>query len=179
MAYVALAVTAPTGTTYDSENPTQGTEELNMTLHAILQDMEDANFVLNDDCIPAGHWTTIENWMVAEIDKLFDYAAQAIEDYRAEDPISITIPTSSMFAGHTYAAQYPSFNKFQFTFLASLYKMAFLIYYLWKTETDPARVKDYIRDMLLAWPLQDIAINLKDEGGSDLRVYPQWNNLET
>jgi len=179
MAYATLVVTAPTGTTYDSENPTQGTEELNMTLHAILQDMEDAGFLLNDGTIEAGHWTTLENWIVSQLDIVFDYAAQAIEDHRNEDPISITIPTASKLAAHTYNAYYPSVNAFSMNFLTDCYKMLFMIYYMWKTETDPLRLKDYIRDMLLAWPLQDITLDLSDDGGNQIRVHPLSHLTET
>ena len=64
-------------------------------------------------------------------------------------------------------------------FLADCYKMMFMIYYMWKTEEDPLLLKEKLQELLVAWPLQDIAIDLNDETGTQLKVYPQWKNLET
>ena len=62
--------------------------------------------------------------------------------------------------------------------MAECYKMMYRIYYLWETEEDPLRIKDYIRDMLLAWPLHDIEIQLNEEAGKSLRVYPVWKDAD-
>lgn len=179
MSYAILSVTAPTLSAYDPDNPTQATEELNLQLHNILQDMEDNGFYVNDGRLS----TTLMNFHQASIRNcvkvVFDYAASAIEDFRAEDPIGLAEPSTTEFANFTYAEYYPFLSNFQNKVFLECYKMMYLIYYMWKTETDPLRIKDYIRDMLLAWPLQDISIDLKDEGGSQLRVYPTWSELET
>lgn len=178
MAYSTLSVTAPTGTTYDSENPTQGTEELNMTLHAILQDMEDAGaWLLTDERPDATQRTAFLSDVFSMVDEVFDYAEGAISTYRDTGTATLAAPTSSTI-NPPGTNVYPELTKQAYQVWVSCTKIVFLIYYMWKTETDPLRVKDFIRDMLLAWPLQDVAINLKDEGGSELKVFPAWNNLD-
>jgi hypothetical protein len=178
MAYADLSITGPTLSAYDPDNPTQATEELNLQLHNILQDMEDAGWRITDDLLLSGSWTVLEQWIVNCLDTVYDYAAQAIADYRNGDPISITIPTVSSLAVGGLTAYYPEVNAFQMRFLGECYKMMFVIYYLWKTEDDPLRIKDYIRDMLLAWPLNDITIDLGSESGSSMRLYPSWKGIE-
>jgi len=179
MPYLVLSIDAPTLSAYDPDNPTQATEELNLQLHNILQDMEDSSWKLNDGVISAGHWTTFGTWLVAQLGVVFDYAAQAIADHRADDPISIIRPTASAIPAHTYVSYYPSINTFMMKFLADCYKMMFMIYYMWKTEEDPLLLKEKLQELLVAWPLQDIAIDLNDETGTQLKVYPQWKHLET
>jgi hypothetical protein len=179
MAYSSLSVTAPTGTTYDPENPTQGTEELNMTLHAILQDMEDAGlWYLHDDYVGATPQTNATQRIHDMIEDAFDYVEGAIDTYRENGTPTLAKPTAT-----TIVAPYQWFqehlNKAQWECYTQCMKVCYFAYYMWKTETDPLRVKDYIRDMLLAWPLQDVTIDLADDGGSQIKLYPQWNNIES
>jgi len=179
MAYKALSVTAPTGTTYDSENPTQGTEELNMTLHAILQDMEDAGpWYLYNDVPTSAQITGVKDYLHDLIEDVFDYAEGAIDTYRDSGTPTLAKPVvGSLTAPYAYADK--SLQKISWKAYFEGMKIMYFIYYLWKTETDPLRVKDFIRDMLLAWPLQDVTIDLADDGGSQIKLYPQWNNIES
>jgi hypothetical protein len=179
MAYTLLSIDAPTLLGYDSENPTQATEELNLQLHNVLQDMEDAGvWYMSDECPPTAHADTAGSYIVANYKITFLYAKQAIENHRAGSPTGLAEPNHDDYYW-TISYPYIYVRKALFQSAMEAVQMAWKIYYMWETEDDPLLIKDYIRDMLLAWPLQDISIDLKDEGGSSLRVYPQWNNLET
>jgi len=180
MAYQALSVTAPTLSAYDPDNPTQATEELNLALHNILKDMDDATgtWWLSDGVMTTGQSAPHRASVVAMIGAVFDYCEGAISTYRDTGtatltrPINTTIPTP-------YVSGCPGPDDILNQVYIQCQKVCHFVYYLWKTETDPLRVKDFIRDMLMAWPLQDIAIDLNDETGTQLKVYPQWKNLET
>lgn len=178
MAYFTLSIAAPTLSAYDPDNPTQATEELNLQLHNILQDMEDGSWYLSDEVYTAAEGTYFRQYAHYVCQTVFNYAKSAIVAYRSETPIPLTEPTYNSFSPPSGMVckflQQKAFDMF-----TQGMKMLYFIYYMWKTEEDPVRIKDYIRDMLLAWPLQDISIDLKDEGGSQLRVYPTWNELET
>ena len=180
MAYTALSIVAPTLSEYDPDNPTQATEELNLALHNILQDMEDATgtWYLTDGVPTAADAAFFFGYVHDVIEDVFDYAKGAIETYRSTGTPTLAKPTKTTISNFS-VIWYPLWSAEAFKVYAEGLKMCYLIYYMWKTETDPLRVKDYIRDMLLAWPLQDIAIDLNDETGTSLKIYPQWKNLET
>jgi len=179
MAHFTLSINAPTLSAYDPDNPTQATEELNLQLHNVLQDMEDSGWKLDDDKLVGGAWTTIESNIFTALKVVHDYAALAITNYRDHGTPDIAVPTTASLSALNYNGDYAFVAKFQLTLWKQCYSMLLAIYYLWQTEEDPLRIKDYIRDMLMAWPLQDIAIDLNDETGTSLKIYPQWKNLET
>lgn len=169
---------APSLEAYDSENPTQATEEINLALHNILVDMETAGWKLVDGIPDSSSIQTALYYCFGVINAVFDYAATAIENFRDEEPPGLSEPltTTLTLPG---ASDYPELSRLMMEAWIQGNKALYTIYYLWETELDPLRIKDFIRDMLLAWPLLDTTIELKDEGGSALRVFPQWRNLET
>ena len=180
MAYTSLAVTAPTLSAYDPDNPTQATEELNLALHNILQDMDDASgtWYLTDNAPSNAESVAIRTSVNACYEVVFNYAESAIASFRVPETIVLAKPAYNDLPAIPSGAYFPILQLMHRVHAQCLKGMWF-IYYMWKTEEDPLRIKDYIRDMLMAWPLQDIAIDLNDETGTQLKVYPQWKNLET
>jgi hypothetical protein len=169
---------SPSLSAYDPDNPTQATEELNLALHNMLVAMESAGWKMSDD-IPAT--SDIEGalyYCFGIISGVFDYADQAITNFRAKDPTGLSEPLITTITVPTPSV-YPELTRLMMEHWLLGIKALYFIYYLWETEDDPLRVKDFIRDMLIAWPLLDTTIELRDEGGSALRVFPQWRNLET
>lgn len=177
MAYFALSIDAPTLSAYDPDNPTQATEELNIQLHNIIQDMEDAGFYLSDNVPSTADRTTILGYMRGNIQAVYTYAKNAISSFRSTGDPDISAPTTGLLTAPTLV-QHFIFQREQLEIYLQCWKALWVIYYLWDSEEDPLRIKDYIRDMLLAWPLQDIQINLADDSGSQMKIFPAWRGLE-
>lgn len=178
MALSTLVVTAPHATAYDAAFPTRSTENYAHGLHEILQDMEDAGpWYLTDLTVS----TTVRDNVLKNITDncgvVFDYAAEAIEEHRADTPITIlkplwndlSVPVSPIYK-KTYELQIKNY--------IDCMQMMFKIYYMWKTEEDPLLLKEKLQELLLAWPLTDTEIILNEEGGQSLHVVPAWKNVD-
>lgn len=178
MAHISLSIDAPTLSAYDPDNPTQATEELNLQLHNILQDMETAGWYLEDmriDDTDLTNWKSVSFGMMQDV---FSYAADAIASFRSTGDPDLAAPLAGDISNWTAWASSPLVGRALDLWISCM-KIKHLIYYMWETEEDPLRVKDYIRDLLISWPLTDLTVELKDEGGSELKIYPSWKNLET
>jgi len=178
MSYIQLDIASPTLSAYDPDNPTQATEELNLALHKTLADMDSALWYLTDGRPSASNTLALRQETRTMIKVVFDYAKAAIVNYEDHGTPDLTEPVYTLLPAWTLLAEprlLAHFEKLNIECMKKLY----WIYYLWETESDPMRIKGYIRDMLMAWPLQDIAIDLNDETGTSLKIYPQWKNLET
>ncbi len=178
MAQVTLTQNhAPHVTGYDSTEPTRQTELLNATINGIIEDMEDAGWSIADHNLPSTDVVSIASNIHDMIEDVFDYAKSGITNFRAtgdpnlSKPLYTSIPRPSLRS--RWRQQLIQWNVYQ-QCIAMMYR----IYYLWETEEDPLRIKDYIRDMLLAWPLHDIEIQLNEEAGKSLRVYPVWKDAD-
>lgn len=178
MAYFTLSVAAPTLSAYDPDNPTQATEELNIQLHNILQDMEDAGFYIAENRMDTTALQGARSAMRDMTKNVFDYAKSAIHNYRDTGDPNLSEPVYTGVTAPVYT-QYHAAAIAQWQHYATCIKIMYMIYYLWETEDDPLLLKEYIRSMLLAWPLQDIQINLADDSGSQLKIFPAWRHIET
>jgi hypothetical protein len=158
---------APSLSAYDSDNPTQATEELSIALHNYLAALDTANYQVCDG-IPDYSVTgaVLEN-IRGNTEAVFTYAKTAIEGWRESETPGIETPDSNDLYTPTTTG-YAWLDAIQISHYNFCYKVLFTIW-----------IKDYIRDMLLAWPLQDISIDLAEDSGSQLRIYPTWKNLET
>lgn len=179
MGYVDLSVSvAPHATAYDEDYPTRNTEQYSNVLHNILQDMDDqGNWWLDDGVPSAGYIATPAERIHDMIEDVFDYAALGIANYRATGNPNLSKPTYTS-VGRPGVVVYPDVRQAEWRVYCECLKMMYRIYYLWETEEDPLRIKDYIRDMLIAWPLQDVEIQLNEEAGKSLRVYPVWKDAD-
>jgi hypothetical protein len=173
-----LAVDAPHATAYDEEFPTRSNENYSHALHEILQGMEDAGpWYIFSEYTSGDDATQIRSWIRSTIQVVFNYAKSAIVNYRAGNPPGLAEPAYTMLPSMTFRGR-KEFDRAWLRLEAECMKMMYKIYYLWETEEDPLRIKDYIRDMLIAWPLQDVEISLQEEGGQKLRVYPVWKDID-
>lgn len=178
MGYIDLAIDpSPSGTGYDDSLPTRNNELLAAQIHNTIQDMGDSGFwYLYDGVNNATDKTEIKTNIRTWVKAVFDYALSAIQQFRASGTVTLVEPTASDFGNPWHDFELPA-AQMQWDLWKECMKMKYLIYYLWQSEEDPLRVKDYIRDMLIAWPLLDTTISLKDEGGSELKIYPSWNEF--
>lgn len=177
MPYIDLNIDpAPSGVGYDDEFPTQNNELLAAQIHNTLQDMEDEYWRIGAG--PTDYYQAImRSGIRDQIKVVFDYAKTAIHNFRTIGVPGISEPTAALFSTISYSDTYPETTGPCIQLYIECMKMMYRIYYLWQTEEDPLRIKDYIRDMLIAWPLMDTTIALKDEGGSELRIYPSWSEF--
>ena len=120
--------TTPHATAYDIANPTRSTELYCNAVHGILEDMDDqAYWYLSDGVLKTPYDANMKNYLFGLQEDVFDYAAQAIEDHRAEDPISITKPTATSLTApvQTYREEA---NNIAIRAYDSAMKMLFLIF---------------------------------------------------
>jgi hypothetical protein len=178
MGYIDLAIDPePSGVGYDDAYPTENNERLAAQIHNTLEDMADSGYWYLTDKVPSvTQFTGLMVVVRAVIKNVFDYADSAITQYRATGSVTLSEPAASDFGYPLGYADESMEREIIRTYVQGL-KIKYAIYYMWQTETDPLRIKDYIRDMLVAWPLLDTTISLKDEGGSELKIYPSWNEF--
>lgn len=169
---------SPHATAYDADNPTRSTENYSNAMHNILQDMDDNGSWQFSDNIPSSGYRTAERaYCFGVAEDVFDYAEQAIENHRAEEEISITKPivTSLVTPPEMGCTEHN-------VMLAKVYdqgmRMLFLIYYMWKTETDPLLLKEKLQELLIAWPLLETTVELADDLGQQFKIYPSWKNAD-
>ena len=179
MAHTKVEITtAPNSTAYDASYPTRSTELYCNQVHNVLQDLDDAGDWWISDRVPsATTQNDIETWVHDTIEDVFDYAAQAIEDHRAEDEISITKPTKTSISEPTVWL-YNLYTPWMWKHYADCMRYMYLIYYMWKTENDPLLLKEKLQELLIAWPLQDTTIELNEDMGQQFKVYPSWKSAE-
>ena len=170
-------LTPPDATAYDASYPTRSTELYSNECHQILATMSSNGFLF-DDGIPEG--ADRDNILANIRDMVSDvtvYATAAITNFRDHGSPDLLPPDEN-----TITLPLISYYREPQQLLLSLYaksiSVCWTLYYLWCTEEDPLRIKDYIRDMLLAYPLNDLTIALNEEGGSSIRIFPSWNEIE-
>lgn len=179
MAYTTIEVQDVHVTPYDEDYPTRSTENLNWNLHAQLVNMEDAGpWYMTDQSPSNAERNNLIDWMAGNIERVFEYAQLAVSTYKATGTPAIAEPALNDFQYPSYR-QYSRLYDMQFKIFMDCWKVEYMIYYLWKTEDDPLLIKEYLRDLLNAWPLMDTTIELSDETGQSFRVYPSWKNIET
>jgi len=178
MASFTLAVTAPHATAYDSDYPTRSTENYSHALHDVLQDMEDAGFKVADGSLLSAERTNLKNAIHDSIEGVFDYAEDAIQGWRASSDPGLTKPSVATTTLTWYYTNVQWINEFYLKLHAETYRMKYLIYYMWETEVDPLLLKEKLQELLIAWPLTDLTVELNTEAGQEMKVYPSWKNVD-
>lgn len=179
MAYIDLAIDpSPSGEGYDDSLPTQNNELLAAQIHNTLEDMDDSGtwYISNDD-LSTNDKNAIASALYDNMEVVFNYAKTAITNFRATGSPGIAKPVAYSVLTRPLYSWNKTAQKIQWENYNTCLRMMWAIWYMWGTETDPLRIKDYIRDMLVAWPLMDTTISLKDEGGSELKIYPSWSEF--
>jgi len=171
---------APNATAYDADYPTRSTELYCNVMHNILQDCDDSGqWWISDDVTSTTRKALIAAWIHDNTEAVFDYAAAAIEDHRNEDPISITEPTGSTPVAIPPEIYFNEVVKAElWRMYASFQRTLYIIYYMWKTEEDPLLLKEKLQELLIAWPLHDITVELNEDMGQQFKVYPSWKNAD-
>lgn len=177
MAYFAYsAVNSPSAAGYDEDYPTRNQELLADELLRLLNDCSDASFRFFD-----GINTEVQNpqwaeWIHDTTEIVRKYAEEAIADYRAQDPIGIAEPTWETIPWilWTVPPMQDSFMKHWVRCNTALH----VIYYMWKSEVDPLRIRDYLIDTLLTVPLNDVTVDLKEDSGAQIKVYPTFQTVD-
>lgn len=179
MSFTKMEITtAPNGTAYASDNPTRSTELYCNQVHNVLQDMDDAgDWYMRDDAYGPSVRDACATYVHEIVEDVYDYAASAIEDHRAEDPIGLTKPTTTTLTKPT-GTYYPLLDEIKWRVYTEAFKIMFFIYYMWKTEEDPLLIKEKLRELLVAWPLLDTTIELASDLGQQFKVYPSWKNAD-
>jgi len=169
---------SPNATAYDSSYPTRSTELYCNVMHNLLQDMDDqGDFWAVDGVMETGVRSAVYEWWHDTIEEVFDYADTAISDHRTPQTISISKPTKTSVTLPTITV-YPEYEVRMWDHYAYCMKMMYLIYYMWKTETDPLLLKEKLQELLVAWPLHDITVELNEDMGQQFKVYPSWKSAE-
>lgn len=178
MGAFTISVAAPHATAYDSNNPTRSTENLNHELHEVLQDMEDNSFIVTDNCPTS---TVRSNWldyMYNNIEEVWDYANDAITNYRTSGSPALAKPTKTKIGAPNQFINYPWLYKIASDLYIRATQTLFFIYYMWESEEDPLLLKEKLQELLIAWPLMDTTIDLQTESGQTIRMYPSWKNVD-
>lgn len=178
MAYFTLVIpNEPNATAYDEAYPTRSTELYSHALHNIIQDMDDNAWILDDGKPSSTQMASIELFINTCLEAVYDYAANALTNFRDHGTPDVVKPTTALLGYSGYLASYTWGNRSLYQIYWRCYSAIWAIYFLWKFE-DPIRLKEYIRDLLLAWPLNDVTVELNTEAGQNMRVYPSWAGIE-
>lgn len=177
MGQVTLVVTAPHATPYDSDYPTRSTENYSHALHEILQDMEDAGWIIHDHALDATDSNSIAERMHDMIEEVFDYADSAITTYRSTGDPSLSKPTYESVTRPTMRGKW-RYALLQMETYRDCMRMMYKIYYMWESAEDPLLLKEKLQELLIAWPLLDTTIELNSELGQEFKIYPSWKNAD-
>lgn len=179
MAFIEIGtVASPHATPYDEDYPTRSTENLNHALHTILKAMDTQGaWYLVDNYPTSSDLATFVTWIRGMVKDVFDYADSAITNHRLDLPPGLSEPTTGMFTAFT-GKKYSTWMTEVIRTNVECMAMAYKIYYMWMTEEDPLLLKEKLREILLAWPLTDMEINLGDDMGQQLKIIPVWKNID-
>ena len=180
MAHFTFSFEAPHATAYDPDYPTRSTENYSHAMHELLEELENTgdSWYIQNDLPKANYMDTFAGYYHDAIEAVYDYAEGAIDTYRSSGTPTLTKPTAISPITKPSTAYYPSLIEKGFAVYTECLKVCYFIYYMWKTEEDPLLFKEKLRELLLAWPLTDLTVELNTEAGQEMKIYPSWKNVD-
>lgn len=169
---------SPSGTAYDGDFPTRSTELFSSESHRILESMGAAGFKFSDDLV---NDTFAIDAFIINLTTMHQntslYIAAAIASARLDPPIPPAFPTKVEIP-YFISTGWAILDKQLMAEYCRCFFLGCLVCHLAQVTDDPTALEHLADKILAAWPTIDTEIELGDETGNVLRIFPAWNNID-